>query len=34
VSALIRSWWLDGRISSRLLQRTAALVEGVQYRNA
>ena len=34
VSALIRSWWMDGRVSARLLERTAALIQRAQRRNA
>ena len=34
VSALIRSWWLDGRVSARLLDRTAGLIQRAQRRNA
>ena len=34
VSALVQSWWLKGRASAALLDRTAANIEYHQQRNA
>ena len=34
VSALVQSWWLNGRASAALLDRTAENIEYHQQRNA